>query len=227
MLDQNLHGGGHNAMLLQLQNMHPQLAQLGVNSSSLLAFNAQMGQVDGQPGASPNANGLLVMQDGANQGNSYARLLASQGNVSDVHRHQGAAGGGQDSEQDQVCLERVCLQATLCACMQHLSSKSIDVRQKRGPPRWYVSDAMRQANGKRCVNTDAVYTYTQLAAIVRSLGGQLPGQLGGGQAGAKQAELSHAQALLQNRAMPHNQQHSEGHTLAQLQALQVSPRSRD
>jgi hypothetical protein len=105
MLDQNLHGGGHNAMLLQLQNMHPQLAQLGVNSSSLLAFNAQMGQVDGQPGASPgNASGLLVMQDSANQGNSYARLLASQGNVSDAHRHQGAAGGGQDSlsEQDQV-----------------------------------------------------------------------------------------------------------------------------
>jgi hypothetical protein len=77
------------------------------------------------------------------------------------------------------------------------------------------------------VHTDAVHTYTQLAAIVRSLGGQLPGQLGGVQAGAKQAELSHAQALLQNRAMPHNQQHSEGHTLAQLQALQVSPRSRD
>ena len=73
------------------------------------------------------------------------------------------------------------------------------------------------------MNTDAVDTYTQLAAIVRSLGGQL----GGVQAGAKQAELSHAQALLQNRAMPHNQQHNEGHTLAQVQALQVRPRSRD
>ena len=51
------------------------------------------------------------------------------------------------------------------------------------------------------MHTDAVHTYTQLAAIVRSLGGQLPGQLGGVQAGAKQAELSHAQALLQNALM--------------------------
>ena len=67
--------------------------------------------------------------------------------------------------------------------------------------------------------------YVQLAAIVRGLGGQLPGQLGGLQVGAKSAELSHAQALLQSRTAPQNQSqphHAESHTLAQLQALQVS-----
>jgi len=92
-------------MLHQLQNMHPQLAsQLGANSSSLLALNSQIGQ-EGQAGASPGSavsSGLPGMQDSANQGNSYARLLASQGNMAEVHRPQGAAGGGQDSEQDQV-----------------------------------------------------------------------------------------------------------------------------
>ena len=104
-MDQNLHGSGHNAMLLQLQNMHPQLAsQFGANSSSLLALNPQMGQ-EGQAGASPGSavsNALPVMQDSANQGISYASFLASQGNITEVHRPQGAAGGRQDSEHEQV-----------------------------------------------------------------------------------------------------------------------------
>lgn len=32
MLDQNLHSGGHNSMLLHLQNMHPQLGASGQDS---------------------------------------------------------------------------------------------------------------------------------------------------------------------------------------------------
>jgi hypothetical protein len=79
MVDQNMHG--QHAMLLQLQNMQPQLAaQLGAGSHSLL--NGQAGHSEAAHSAAAGSGGLpggfFLLQDGANQSNSLARCVASR-----------------------------------------------------------------------------------------------------------------------------------------------------
>lgn len=79
MLDHNMHGGQHPA-LLQLQNMQSHVAQLGASSGSLAGMNPQLGQVDAQAVAPGGLqSGLFGLQDGsANVGNSLSRYAATR-----------------------------------------------------------------------------------------------------------------------------------------------------